>query len=40
MKDISPELLRDIQDTYSKLLDENTVIAGIKRNRIKDNKLR
>lgn len=31
MKDISPELLRDIQDTYSKLLDENTVIAGIKK---------
>lgn len=31
MKDISPELLRDIQDTYSKLLEENTVIAGIKK---------
>lgn len=31
MKDISPGLLRDIQDTYSKLLEENTVIAGIKK---------
>lgn len=31
MKDISPELLRDIQDTYSKLLEENSVIAGIKK---------
>lgn len=31
MKDISPELLRDIQDTYSKLLEKNTVIAGIKK---------
>lgn len=31
MKDISPELLRDIQDTYSKLLEKNNVIAGIKK---------